>query len=251
MLQLLDKKPLFKPQEKLMKHQKYSSRQSGFTLIELSIVLVIIGLLLGGVLKGQAMVESAKVKALAQELKAMPTMVYAFEDKFKQLPGDDSAAALHMSGASAATAATSAAVGSGDGRINTGTWVGASVPAVGNESSLFWQHVRLAGLSTGVATEGQGTNAVGGRLGVTSLTTAGPKKPTNAIGLHIACSGSITGSIAKQLDIFMDDGLPSNGNVFAAVETNVPVTANNTSTSTNPATDVYADGSTYTVCMGF
>jgi prepilin-type N-terminal cleavage/methylation domain-containing protein len=54
--------------------------QSGFTLIEIAIVLVIIGLLLGGVLKGQELINSAKVKNLAADFKNVPVFVYGYQD---------------------------------------------------------------------------------------------------------------------------------------------------------------------------
>src|SRR6266567_1473852 len=65
------------------------SAQTGFTLVEIAIVLVIIGLLLGGILKGQEMINSAKVKNLANDFRVIPTYIYAYQDKFKALPGDD------------------------------------------------------------------------------------------------------------------------------------------------------------------
>ena len=67
--------------------------QSGFTLIEIAIVLVIIGLLLGGVLKGQELINSAKVKNLATDFKNIPVFIYGYQDKFRALPGDDAQAA--------------------------------------------------------------------------------------------------------------------------------------------------------------
>ena len=59
-------------------------KQSGFTLIEIAIVLVIIGLLLGGVLKGQELINSAKVKNLATDFKNIPVFIYGYQDKYKQ-----------------------------------------------------------------------------------------------------------------------------------------------------------------------
>ena len=61
----------------------------GFTLIEIAIVLVIIGLLLGGVLKGQELINNAKVKSYATDFRNIPIMIYGYQDKFKSLPGDD------------------------------------------------------------------------------------------------------------------------------------------------------------------
>ena len=72
------------------------SQQSGFTLVEIAIVLVIIGLLLGGILKGQELINSAKVKNLANDFRVIPTYIYAYQDKFKSLPGDDCLAKTHV-----------------------------------------------------------------------------------------------------------------------------------------------------------
>jgi prepilin-type N-terminal cleavage/methylation domain-containing protein len=69
-------------------------QQSGFTLVEIAIVLVIIGLLLGGVLKGQELINSAKVKNMIGDLRTVSSMVYAYQDRFKALPGDQNGSAV-------------------------------------------------------------------------------------------------------------------------------------------------------------
>jgi prepilin-type N-terminal cleavage/methylation domain-containing protein len=56
------------------------SRQAGFTLVEIAIVLVIIGLLLGGVLKGQELINSAKVKNFATDFRNIPLFIYGYQD---------------------------------------------------------------------------------------------------------------------------------------------------------------------------
>ena len=78
-------------------------QQSGFTLVEIAIVLVIIGLLLGGILKGQELINSAKVKNLANDFRVIPTYIYAFQDKYRSIPGDDALVTTHISGATLAT----------------------------------------------------------------------------------------------------------------------------------------------------
>ena len=62
--------------------------KKGFTLVELSIVLVIIGLLIGGILVGQSLIESAKTTATLQQLSQFDIAVSNFSTKYKQLPGD-------------------------------------------------------------------------------------------------------------------------------------------------------------------
>ena len=61
----------------------------GFTLIEIAIVLVIIGLLLGGVLKGQELINNARVKSFANDFRNIPVAIYAYQDRFHAIPGDD------------------------------------------------------------------------------------------------------------------------------------------------------------------
>lgn len=213
-----------------------AARQTGFTLVEIAIVLVVIGLMMGGVLKGQSMIENAKIKALQTEFSSVQTMLYSYQDKFKALPGDDSAATNHLTGATQAS-------GAGTGMIDTGTWVGAAAPDAGNKSSLFWQHIRLAGLATGAATSGEANNAVGGKLGITSnqmhVTT-----PTTSGGSFTVCSSAIPGKIAKALDIAMDDGMPNTGSMFSASESGGGAIVSEKA----PAT-AFADKELHTVCM--
>ena len=63
--------------------------RKGFTLVELSIVLVIIGLLIGGVLKGKSMIENAKIKRFQNDIKSLTAAVYTYQDKYGYYPGDD------------------------------------------------------------------------------------------------------------------------------------------------------------------
>ena len=73
---------------------KYKKRQKGFTLVEIAVVLVIIGLLLGGVLKGQEMITNAKIKALTSGFEGVSTAYYAYQDRTGRTPGDEDADGL-------------------------------------------------------------------------------------------------------------------------------------------------------------
>ena len=212
------------------------SQQSGFTLVEIAIVLVIIGLLLGGILKGQELINSAKVKNLANDFRVIPTYIYAYQDKFRALPGDDAAVTTHV-GASA-TPGTGGTLGNG---LIDGAW---NSPETGTvESNVFWQHIRLANLAAGPTTPGAGfapVNAVGGRIGVAS---ANSPYITGMTGTYQVCSTGIQGSFVKQLDIQMDDGNTATGSMRA-------VKASSSGGAPEATTDI-VDGDTYTVCMTF
>jgi len=218
----------------------YKSKQSGFTLIEIAIVLVIIGLLLGGVLKGQELINSAKVKNLANDFRNIPLYVYGYQDRFKALPGDDARVASNLSGA---TLATSPAGKQGNGVID-GVWNSTTLT---DESILFWQHVRLAGLAAGPTNTADANyiprNADGGAIGVQSnvgfATITGPAPAIS--GSYIICSDGILGKYVKQLDTTLDDRETSTGSLRAVVS--------GTPGAAVESKDI-KDADAYTVCMG-
>ena len=223
------------------------SQQSGFTLVEIAIVLVIIGLLLGGILKGQELINSAKVKNLAQDFKTVPLYIYGYQDRFKALPGDDSGAfGASNSGHLPSTtlpAPSAADNGNGNGVIN-GLW-----DAMTGESYMFWRHVRAANFASG-PTDNTDTvnyppkNVDGGRIGITSNTLVdGPVSGMS--GTYAVCSANLLGKFAKQLDTTLDDGNTATGSV------RVIANATATAQATALATGTVNDATTYTVCMTF
>ncbi|MBU1569311.1 MAG: prepilin-type N-terminal cleavage/methylation domain-containing protein [Proteobacteria bacterium] len=72
-----------------MKKLRLRNNQKGFTLVEIAIVMVIIGLLIGGILKGQEMINNAKVKRVVKQADEMRAAVMTFYDKYGQYPGDE------------------------------------------------------------------------------------------------------------------------------------------------------------------
>ena len=220
-------------------------KQMGFTLVEIAIVLVIIGLLLGGVLKGQELVNSAKVKNFANDFRNIPLFIYGYQDKYRSLPGDDAAVVSHVTGS---TLATTPAASQGNGVIN-GNWDSTTVT---DESFLFWQHVRLANLASGPTATGDADyrpkNAVGGFIGISSLVNTGAMQnakinlPTTMNGTYQICSEAILGKFAKQLDTQMDDGNTQTGSMRASLMT---------ATATAIATTSIDDATPYLVCMSF
>jgi prepilin-type N-terminal cleavage/methylation domain-containing protein len=231
-----------------------NKQQSGFTLVEIAIVLVIIGLLLGGVLKGQELINSAKVKNFATDFRNIPLFIYGYQDKYKAIPGDDGAAATHVTGATTATTPVGTV---GNGVIN-GEW---NTTTTTHESYLFWQHVRLAGLAPGPTAVGDATyipkNAEGGTIGIesglagfigaTSASGATETSPAVAAtpalgGSYIICSASILGKFAKQLDTTLDDGVTNTGSMRV-------VATGHTRGQGALAQSAVLDDNSYTVCM--
>ncbi len=177
-----------------------NTKQRGFTLVEIAIVLVIIGLLLGGVLKGQAMIDNSRYKRLVADLDSFRTEVYMFQDRYGALPGDMINASTRLNPA--------AANGSGDGRI-TASWCNVS----GEESCLVWSHLRYAGLLGGDPTA-VGPNArisdnpYGGIYDTIATGTWGNGRNELKIMMR-----RIPGDVAQRLDDEIDDGNATTGDV--------------------------------------
>src|SRR6266511_487407 len=110
-------------------------QQTGFTLIEIAIVLVIIGLLLGGVLKGQELITGARVRNLISQQDGVKAAYFGFLDRFRALPGDYSNASANITGISTAGACADATAGAGNGNGNG--QISAAGPAY--ESILAWE----------------------------------------------------------------------------------------------------------------
>ena len=218
-----------------------SNKQSGFTLVEIAIVLVIIGLLLGGVLKGQAMIDSARVKSLVNDMKGVQTMVNAYQDRYKVLPGDDSTAATRFPALAPDPVASN---GNGDGLIAGGKFDNAAV-----ETKFFWQHVRRANLAAGsaaipstVAATYLPSNPYGGVIGFGSTVNI-----TGLPGSMSVCANNTTGTNAVLIDTAIDDGIGNSGAFRVRANLVTGVATNNAAAGV--AAPVAA--TLYVVCLGF
>jgi prepilin-type N-terminal cleavage/methylation domain-containing protein len=215
------------------------NQQGGFTLVEIAIVLVIIGLLLGGVLKGQELINSAKVKNMASDFRNVQVMIYGYQDKFRKLPGDDNTAVARWS-------LSTGHEGDGNGVID-GNWNDTKV----TESVLLWEHLRRANLAAGSTDfsdpsikSSLPTNSEGGMFGLSG--TMPIKNMTG--GSFYACSDGIDGKFARQLDLTLDDGVANTGSIQAIAKLSGGGTAADGSAV---ADKNYTDGVRYTVCMTY
>jgi prepilin-type N-terminal cleavage/methylation domain-containing protein len=206
-----------------MTHPQIKRRQSGFTLIEIAIVLVIIGLLLGGILKGQELITQGRIRNVANDFQSMTAAINLYQDRYRALPGDDVGAAARWT----ITAPTPSSGTLGDGLIagnyNTAT--------AADESRQFWLHLRRAGLVGGaVDDDTTPPNAASGITGVQNGAFSIP-------GIVI-CSNNLPAKIAQAVDTQFDDGVATTGTVRAG-----------TGTATTTAAAYVDDGTAfYTVC---
>jgi prepilin-type N-terminal cleavage/methylation domain-containing protein len=220
--------------------------EAGFTLVEIAIVLVIIGLLLGGILKGQEMITQAKIKNVINDFNGITAAVTSYQDRYRALPGDDQNATTRWT-------VQAPASGNGNGIVaglynangQSGT---AGAPGAAEESNLFWQHLRIAGFVPG-PTQGLGSgtpppNATGGILGVETGVNG-----TNGLGFTslIVCTTNLPDKIAIAVDTQMDDGTPSGGQVRGQLQTGP-----NPATLAAPNVSNYAETGTnsYLLCKG-
>ncbi len=179
-------------------------KQKGFTLVEIAIVLVIVGLLIGGVLKGQEMITNAKLKRIESDNAGIAAAMFSYQDRYLQLPGDDINADTRFNVFNGQALTIN---GDSNGSI-FGDWIGVA----NTETSNFWKHLHASGLVPGGGNDAtQPTNAYGGNIGIRdgSLLLSG----------HVTVFGSLEGPIAKILETRLDDGDPGTGRIQSDVTT--------------------------------
>lgn len=216
------------------------NKPNGFSLVELSIVLVILGLLAGGVLTGQSLIRAAELRSVTTEFSKYQAAVNTFRDKYFALPGDMTNAQSFwgVAHATAATCITTAGTGTqtcngnGDGIIQTSTG--------SNESYRLWQHLANTGLIegsyTGISSGGSmvaGTNAPKAKMSNgawqawSAINYAGDGSAYaldygSLLGFGVIAAGTDTpqNAILKpeeawNIDTKIDDGKPARGSVIA------------------------------------
>jgi prepilin-type N-terminal cleavage/methylation domain-containing protein len=183
-------------------------RSAGFTLIEIAIVLVIVGLLLGGVLKGQELITGARVRNLISQEEGIKAAFFGFQDRYRALPGDYASASTTVN-----CGATACANGDGNGRIDAPNGGGT------HEELLVWNHLSAAGFLNGSFTFTTGDAA--------PTDVNSPKNPysvymelgyDNNYGTgtppnkhNVKTGGQIPVEILAEVDRKVDDGNPYSG----------------------------------------
>jgi prepilin-type N-terminal cleavage/methylation domain-containing protein len=219
------------------------SARLGFSLVELSIVLVILGLLTGGILAGQSLIRASELRAVNTEFQRYITAMGSFRDKYFAIPGDFTKASGTGGFGWTDAGAVAAEVGSGNGSLDQTAAVGT------NEISGFWVHLASAGLIEGSYTGIAGvtmtaginnprskmTSAAWNVISLGSVSVAGVLSPdvqatdpaastfyagTYGVALLLGAgtsavlpTGVLKSEEAWNIDTKMDDGLPDQGSV--------------------------------------
>lgn len=236
------------------------NRESGFTLIELSIVLVIIGLIVAGVLVGQDLIKAAEIRAEVSELQNLDAAANTFHNKYGSIPGDIVNGVNFFAAADVAAGATCALTVPGNGSLED---CAGTTATLDGEPAAFWKQLADAALIPNQITD---TNLIGGAAAPAAPTVIANAIPAAKIGkgnfvLVYTGGPGIVGGLAGQnvyritgiksfavgavtqanslspldslqIDTKKDDGLPGTGTVVAS----------DNIAAFNVAADTYATG---------
>ena len=203
--------------------------EKGFTLIELSIVIVLIGLIVAGVVGGQVLVNQAKLRSVLSESNEYQVAINAFKLEYNYIPGDLPRAFAHWGSQNGCTNSTVVHPSSnpngcnGDGNKRISHW--------GGEGYRAWQHLALAGIIpgsyTGIAYTGNGNAEIGITVPASSRDNTGFSiiHPANGKSFGISVGGqrggpssakTFTPKEVQSMDKKIDDGSAASGFFYGA-----------------------------------
>ncbi len=190
-------------------------KQNGFTLIEIAIVLVIIGLLLGGVLKGQELITSARVRNLISQQDGIKAAYFGFLDRFRALPGDYSQASTNITGVGDACGTPATGNGNNNGQIDSAN----------GEHIMAWDHLSKAGFingsytCTGNAILGPTTNPTNPYAQYLQIIYDNVYAGTITQRHNLKTGNQIPSDILAEVDRKVDDGSATTGSLRATIYT--------------------------------
>ena len=247
-----------------------SQKKAGFTLIELSIVLVIIGLIVGGVLVGQDLIRAAEVRSAIAQVEKLNTGVNTFRGKFNAVPGDMATSIATQFGFGNASCAGTAGLRDGNGVLEGNAGSGSLLQA-GGETGLFWNDISSS--TAGNLIDGSFSTATCVGVPTVPSTSFTAYFPPSKLGrgaylyvyadsgynfygmstISAVASGVLTSAVslsvmqAYNIDTKMDDGRPTTGNVLARHLDISTVTPSTNAAAASATTCYETTGSTYTI----
>lgn len=212
--------------------KRLHQRQRAFTLVELSIVLVIIGLIIGGVLTGQQIIQNARVTNALNTIQAYQAQFQTYVQNYGTLPGDDPSAIQRFPGGDIPSS------GDGDGKLK-GSFDSTSSS---DETRFMWSHLRAAGLVknqlNGASNAIQPPNSFNGIYGFQNGAFG------SVFATPVLCLNNVPVSAAQAIDSRLDDGLSNKGNAQAMVATGAVGEAVSGTVATS-----YGSADSYTLCI--
>ena len=194
-----------------------AARVRGFTLIEIALVFVIIGLLLGAIFKGQELLTAARVRDILQQQEHYKTAYLAFQQRYGNPPGDYGQASANIKGIAPGPCGTPNADGNGNSNFR--------IETAGSEHTLAWEHMSKAGMLSVVytcaTTVAPGTSPLNRYDQPLELVFDDQYAGTATARHNLKTGGRIPSNLLAEADRKVDDGVATTGEFRAALSASV------------------------------